>query len=45
LDSQQPVQSAELDAMGVRVDLDSRGKVSVVNLEGVPEEAPSEETK
>jgi hypothetical protein len=45
LDSQQPVQSAELDAMGVRVDLDSRGKVSVVNLEGVPEEAPSEEIK
>jgi hypothetical protein len=45
LDSQQPVQSAELNAMGVRVDLDSRGKVSVVPLEGIQEKTQSEETK
>jgi hypothetical protein len=45
LDGQQPVQTAELDAMGVRVNLDSSGKVSVEPLEGVREEKQSEETK
>jgi hypothetical protein len=45
LDSQQPVQSAELNAMGVKVNLDSSGKVSVEPLEGIREEAQSEETK
>jgi hypothetical protein len=44
LDSQQPVQTAELDAMGVRVNLDSSGKVSVEPLEGIREEKQSEET-
>jgi hypothetical protein len=44
LDGQQPVQSAELDAMGVRVNLDSSGKVSVEPLEGIREEKQSEET-
>jgi hypothetical protein len=37
LESQQPVQSAELQNMGVRVNLDPRGKVSVVPMEGVRE--------
>jgi hypothetical protein len=44
LDGQQPVQTAELDAMGVRVNLDSRGKVSVEPLEGMREEKQSAET-
>lgn len=45
LDGQQPVQTAELDAMGVRINLDSSGKVSVEPLEGIREKAQSEETK
>jgi hypothetical protein len=44
LDGQQAVQTAELDDMGVRVNLDSSGKVSVEPLEGIREEKQSEET-
>jgi ataxin-10 len=41
LEGQQPVQSAELNDMGVRVEMDPRGKVSVVPLDKIPEGAHS----
>lgn len=41
LEAEQPVQTAELDDMGIRVDIDSAGKVSVVPLPAPKDQIPS----
>jgi hypothetical protein len=45
LEGQQPVQSAELNNMGIRVELDPRGKISVVPLDGIKEEKQTGDAK